>query len=141
MFKMETERFEIFKKVIPCMGGFHIGICMLRTIYEQFNKCGIIELLSAAGLVGKGTIKRNLKGGDKKEGILLHKKLFEALLRHKVAYIQNQCPDESKDTVFTSLLDKLQTIITYETVDSIIHCCRHETLPTLNGVMAAFMNT
>ena len=62
---------------------------MLRTIYEQFNKCDIIELLSAAGLEGKGPIKTNIKGGDVKEGILPHKKLFEALLRHKVAYIQN----------------------------------------------------
>ena len=67
MFKMEAEGFEIFKKVIPRMGGFHIGICMLRTIYEQFNKCGIIGLLSTAGLVGKATIKRNLKGGEVKE--------------------------------------------------------------------------
>ena len=32
MFKMEAEGFEIFKKVIPCLGCFHIGICMLRTI-------------------------------------------------------------------------------------------------------------
>ena len=31
-FKMEVEGFEIFKKVIPRMGGFHSGICMLRTI-------------------------------------------------------------------------------------------------------------
>ena len=137
---MEVEGFEIFKKVIPHMGGFHIGICMLRTIYEQFNKCGIIKLLSSAGLGGKGTIKRNFKGGDIKEGILQHIKLFEALLRHKVAYIQNQCPDESEDAVFTSLLDKLQTIITYETADPVIHYCRHKTLPTLNGAMAAFMN-
>ena len=53
MFKMEAEGFEIFKMVIPRMGGFHIGICMLRTIYEQFNKCGIVELLSGAGLGGK----------------------------------------------------------------------------------------
>ena len=29
---------------------------------------------SAAGLGGKDTIKRNLKGGDVKEGILLNKK-------------------------------------------------------------------
>ena len=50
MFKMEAEGFEIFKKVIPRMGSFHVGICMLRTIYEQFNKYGIIEPLSAAGL-------------------------------------------------------------------------------------------
>ena len=42
-------------------------------------------------------IKRNLKGGDVKDGILLHKKLFETLLRHKVTYLQNQCPDESED--------------------------------------------
>ena len=121
MFKMEAEGFKIFKKVIPCLGGFHIGICLLRTIHEQFNKCGIIELLSAAGLGGKGTIKGNLKEENVKEGILLHKKPLEASLRHKVAYIQNQCPDESEDAVLISLLHKLQTIMTHETVDPMIH--------------------
>ena len=45
-----------------------------------------------------------------------------------------------EDAVFTSLLDKLQTIITHETVDSMIHYFGHKTLLTLNGVMAAFMN-
>ena len=69
---------------------------MLRTICEQFNKCGIIVLLSAKGLGEKGTIKTNLKWGDVKEGILLHKKLFKASLRHKVANVQNQCSDVSE---------------------------------------------
>lgn len=87
-----------------------------------------------------GTIKRNLERGDVKEGILPHKKLFETFLRHKVAYIQNWCPDESEDVVFTCLFDKLQIIITYETVDSMIHCFRHNTLTTLNGAMAVLMN-
>ena len=91
-------------------------------------------------LAGKGTIKINLKGGDEKEGILLHKKLFEAFLRHKVAYIQNQCPDELEDAIFISLLDKLQTTITHETVDPLIHYCRHKMLPTLNETLAALMN-
>ena len=62
------------------MGGFHIGIYMLRTIYEQFNKCGITELFPAAGLRGKGKTERNPKRRGVKEGTLLHKKLFEALL-------------------------------------------------------------
>ena len=62
MFQMEAKGFEIFEKVIPRMGGFHIGICMLRPIYEQFNKCGVIELLFAVGLGEKCTIKRNVKG-------------------------------------------------------------------------------
>ena len=79
IFKKEAEVFEIPKKVTPLMGGFQVGICMLRIIHEQFNKCGIIELLSAAWLDGKNTLKRNLKGRDVKEVILLHKKLFEVL--------------------------------------------------------------
>ena len=139
MFKMEAEGSETFKKVIPRMGGFHIGICMLRTIYEQLNKCDIIELLSAADLGGKGTIERNVKGGDVKEGILPHKKLFEALLRDKITYIQNQCPDESEDAVFTSIFDKLKTITTHEAVDSMIHYCRHKMLSTLNGTIVGFL--
>ena len=53
MFNMEAEGFEIFKKVMPRISWFHIGICMLMTIYEQLNKYGIIELLSAAGLAKK----------------------------------------------------------------------------------------
>ena len=53
MFKVDAEGFEILKKVIPRMGGFRIDICVLRTIYEQFNKCGIIQLLFTAGIEGK----------------------------------------------------------------------------------------
>ena len=115
MFKMEAKGYEIFEKVIPLMGGFYIGIWMLRTIYEQFNKCGVTELLSAVGLGEKGTIKKNVKGGDIKEGILLHKNFLQALLRH----ITDNQP-----------LHKLQTAITHEIVHSMIHYCRHKTLPT-----------
>ena len=125
MFKMEAKGYEIFEKVIPLMGGFYIGIWMLRTIYEQFNKCGVTELLYAEGLGEKDTITRNVKGGDIKEGILLHNNFLQALLRH---ITDNQA------------LHKLQTIITHEIIDSMIHYCRHKTLPTLYRAMAAFMN-
>ena len=53
------------------MGGFHIVLCMIRTIYSRFKHAGIVEILSSAGLVGKGTIKKALKGGDTKEEIYL----------------------------------------------------------------------
>ena len=81
MFKMEAKGYEIFEKVIPLMGGFYIGIWMLRTIYEQFKKCGVTELLYAVGLGEKGTITRNVKGGDIKEGILLHNNFLQALFK------------------------------------------------------------
>ena len=32
MFRMELDRSMIFDKVIPRMGGFHVVICMLKTI-------------------------------------------------------------------------------------------------------------
>ena len=125
MFKMEAKGYEIFEKVIPLMGGFYIGIWMLRTIYEQFNKCGVTELLYVVRLGEKGTITRNVKGGDIKEGILLHNNFLQALLRH----ITDNQP-----------LHKLQTVITHEIIHSMIHYCRHKMLPTLYRAMAAFMN-
>ena len=69
------------------MGGFHIDMCMLCTIYSLFKRCGIVQLHSSAGLGGPGTVKKALIGGDVKEGTNLHKKLYEALLRTKIKYI------------------------------------------------------
>ena len=71
------------------MGGFHIVLRMIRTIYSRFKHAGIVEILSSAGLVGKGTIKKALKGGDTKEEIYLYKLLFEAFLRSKLKHLKN----------------------------------------------------
>ena len=88
IFKMESEGKKIFKVVIPRMEGFHIVLCMLRTIDSLFKNCDLTQLLPSAGLVGMGTIEKYLSGGDVKEGIILHKKLFEALMRTKIEYIE-----------------------------------------------------
>ena len=53
------------------MGGFHIGMRMLHTIYSLLKRCGIVQLLSSAGLGVLGTVKKVLTGGDVKEGINL----------------------------------------------------------------------
>ena len=65
------------------MGGFHIIMCMLRTIFSLFKNCGIVQLLSVAGLGGMGSIKKYLNGGGAKDGIELNKKLFDTLMRSK----------------------------------------------------------
>ena len=88
MFRMEKEGTAIFYKVIPRMSGFHIVLCMVRTIYSRFKHAGIIKLFSSAGLGGKSTIKKVLKGGDTKEAIFLCKLLFEAFLRSKVEHLK-----------------------------------------------------
>ena len=51
------------------MGGFHIAICMLRTIYCVYSKTGFVQILAKAGLGRNGSLKRTLKGADVNEGI------------------------------------------------------------------------
>ena len=41
MFRMELDGSMIFDKIIPRMGGFHIVICMLKTIFSRFKDSGI----------------------------------------------------------------------------------------------------
>ena len=83
MFKLNSEGKDIFNRVIPRMGGFHIMICMLRTIYSLYQRSGLVQILSTAGLGGLGTIKKALKGGDVNEAIRLHKKTVRSNFKDK----------------------------------------------------------
>ena len=71
------------------MGGFHVIICLMRSIFSRFRGFGFIELLAeVGGLGGAGTIESALKGGDVKVGIRLYKLLFEALYIIKLKYLE-----------------------------------------------------
>ena len=50
MFKLKDGGNDYFDRIIPRMGGFHVTICMLRTIYSLFQRVGFVQVLSA-GLV------------------------------------------------------------------------------------------
>ena len=113
MFSLKDKSEYLFLTIIPCMDGFHIGMCMLRTIYSLFKRCGMLQLLSSEGLGGLGTVKKALTGGDIKEGINLRKKLNEALSRTKIEYVDvfkheavkeiNTGSNNESDTVLTKL--------------------------------------
>ena len=85
IFKYKSEGRQEFDNVILRMGGFHVIICMLRTIYSRFKCSGIVELLSEAGVGAEGTVKAALKGLNVKQGVKYYKLVFEALLRTKLA--------------------------------------------------------
>ena len=82
MFSLKDEGEGLFPTIIPCMGGFHISMCMLHTIYIFLKRCGMLQLLSSADLGGLGTVKKALSSGDVKEGI----NLIKSCMRH--LYIQ-----------------------------------------------------
>ena len=70
------------------MGGFHIIMSMLKTIFSRFKDSGIIKLFVYSGISGERTSKHALKGRDVKFGIHLHKLMFEAIIRTKIIFLE-----------------------------------------------------
>ena len=92
---------EQFKNVIVRMGGFHLIMCLMRSVYSRFRGFGLVELLAEVGdLGGPGTIESSLKGSDVKFGIRLYKLLFEAFYRIKLKMLEKRClTSESRESI------------------------------------------
>ena len=68
--KFQLHNTDELENVIVRMGGFHVIICLMRSIYARFKGFGFVELLASVGsLGGPGTVESSLKGGDVKTGI------------------------------------------------------------------------
>ena len=80
MFSLTDKGEDLFPTIIPRMGGFHIRICMLRTIYSLFKRRGMLQLLSSADLGGLVPVKKALTS----KRVLTYIKSY---MRH--FYIQN----------------------------------------------------
>ena len=72
MFRMESNGNRIFDKLVPRMGGFHVIICVLRTIISRSKDPGMVEWLVYPGIGGEGTITSALNGGDVKRAICFY---------------------------------------------------------------------
>ena len=111
MFALKNKGEDFFPTIVPCTGGFHTGMCMLRTIYSLFGRCGIVKLLSSAGLGGLGTVKKALTYGNIKEIVNLYENLYETLLRTKIKYIEvTKC--DRQNVVKVSYIYKKEKYIT-----------------------------
>ena len=148
MFSLKDKGEDLFPTIIPRVGGFYVGMCMLRTIYSLFKRCGMLQLLSSAGLGGLGTVKKALSGVDVKEGINLHKDLYEALLRTKIEYVDVIKHEAVKETDTGSnnesdtVLTKLRQEVNKKNFKNMLLKGNIELLPTSSHVdMAWFMDT
>ena len=85
------------------MGGFHIVLCLLKTIYSRFYDSGIVELLAEAGVDSKGSIRSAMKCSDVKFGIRCYKILFEVILQTKIEFIMENVAEFSELPLFNNL--------------------------------------
>ena len=90
---------EKFQNIIVRMGGFHVIIFLMQSIYSRFKGFGFVELLATVGsLGGSGTIESALRGGDVKLGVRLL--LFEALYQLTLEMLEEvSLSSESKESI------------------------------------------
>ena len=115
---------NLFDNIIVRMGGFHIIICMMRSIYSRFCGFGFTELLAQIGTMGgPGTIEKGLTGGDVKAGIRLYKILFEALYRIKFRYLENSgvIPESEEMRLFLKQIQTARENLNFEEIEKLVN--------------------
>ena len=137
MFKMSEDGHDVFSKLIPRMGGFHIIImCTLKTIFSRSKDSGIIKLFAYSGITGEGTIKHALKGGDVKFGIHLHKLMFQAIVRTKIIYLEISVLFSIDENAFNNIIH-LQKDISKENFQNV--CESLQALPKLASGLSCYL--
>ena len=135
LFNQQARDPSFCNKLIVRMGGFHIVLCLLKTIYSRFYDSGIVGLLVEAGVGSEGSIRSTMKGSDVKFGIRYYKILFETILQTKIEFIMENVAEFSELPLFNNL--KIANLsnesVCPETVESIINDV--DILPTLDSNM------
>ena len=94
MFKMSEDGHDMFSKLTPRMGRFHIIMCMLKTIFSRFIDSGIIKLNENKRASYYGSIKKersyHFKLSKRKPGLqFLVKKVSQSVKFSSVLKVKN----------------------------------------------------
>ena len=135
LFAFQEKKTRKFDKIIVCMGGFHVILCLLKTIYSHFKDSGIIELLVEAAVGTEGTIRSG--GGDVKLGICYYKILSEVFLRSKIQFFETSTQESVE---FKNWINTLCNNINYENSRILLEKHLDEiSVPTVPGDMSKWI--
>ena len=59
--EVKYENPEMFKHILPVLGGFHIQCAFMATIYQRFRGSGLEDWVVASGIVEAGSFEVILK--------------------------------------------------------------------------------
>ena len=141
-FQLLKENNDICEKVIIRMEGFHIMICIMRTIYSQFKGFAFVELMAEVGVGGSGSVENAFNAGDVKAGIRYYKLLYEAIMRLKIKYLSDHGIDGIKskyDDEFMKCIDQVKAKPSYTSFENILNHSELQLLPRLKGDMSSWL--
>ena len=134
LFEFQEKENRKLYKIIVRIGGFHVILCLLRTLYSPFKDFGIIELLVEATVGTEGTIRSALREGDVKLGIRYYKILCEAFLRSKIKFLETSTQESIE---FKNWINTLCNDINYKNSQILLEKHLDEiSLPTVPGDMS-----
>ena len=136
MFKISENKHVVFSKLIPRMEGFHIIMCMLKTVFSRFKDSGTIKLFVYSGMSGEKTIKHALKGGDLKFSIYSPKLMLEAIIKTKIIYLENSALFPIDENAFQNIIH-LQKDISVENFQNV--CESLQTLQKLTSGLSCLL--
>ena len=139
LFAFQEKENGKFDKIIVRIGGFHVILCLLRTIHSRFKDSGIIELLVEAAVGTEGTIRSALRGGDIKLGIRYYNILFEAFLRSKTQFLETSTQESFE---FKNWINTLCSNINYENSHTLLEKDLDEiSISTVPGDMSKWVQS
>lgn len=84
MLELKSENSELFSKILPFMGPFHIQMSFIYTIYNRFKGSGISVVLVDAGAIAEGSVVQPLRVKHVKRGVRCLRLFYETPVHHAI---------------------------------------------------------
>ena len=79
--QLKYENQELFNRILPFLGPFHIQCSFMSAINKRFNGSGLSDLLVGAEVIAEGSVDNALKGKHYKRGVRCFRLMYEVFVR------------------------------------------------------------
>ena len=81
---------DLFRNIIPIMGGFHQLRVFQKILYKRHTIIGYKDWFVDAGTIAQGSSSQLFEGSHYFRSMRIHKEAFDALVQHRVEHIKFQ---------------------------------------------------
>ena len=105
LLELKSENSNLYDKILPFWGPFHIQMSFISAIYKRFNGSGIADVLVAAGVIAEGYVEQALRGKHFKHGVRGLRLFYETLIHNA---LNKRLDDSPLSEEICAVLEKLR---------------------------------